>query len=129
LADKKTGASSPRPTQKVMIWDFREELELSPGQTKGLQETIDGFKKKISDLKTKRLAVEQEIDQLLRRNATESELRKKLTESAAVEVEMRIADFLTARKIDQSLTAGQLKLWKEIQEREIKKLESSEQKK
>jgi len=114
--------SAPKGSAGVkMIWDYKKELEMSDGQVAGIKEAIENFQKQVLDLRQKLQATEGDIQELIQKKGDMDAIKAKLQTSAELQVQLRVLDIQTARKIDTILTPYQLNLWREIQQREVAK--------
>lgn len=108
-----------------MIWDYKKELEMSDGQEAGIKEAIQNFQKNVGDLRKKLEGTEGAIQEMIQKKGDMAAIKAKLQESADLQVELRMLDIETARKIDDILTPYQLGLWRKIQQRELAKQQSA----
>ncbi len=102
-----------------MIWDYKTELGLTDEQVAGIKDAITGFQKEVVELRAKFQVVEIDLQNLIQKKADLPTVKAKLQESAAIQVDLRLADIETARKIDDILSPEQAKRWREIQQKEM----------
>lgn len=117
------------PVQSVqkMIWDYKEDIGLTDAQVTAIKEAISAFQKEVVRLRSKLQVVELDVQDLIQKKGKITLIKTKLKESADLQVEVRLADIETARKIDGILSAEQTKKWKEIQKREVSRRKDLQQ--
>lgn len=119
------GAAEPagRHPGLKMIWDYKKELEMSDGQEAGIKEAIQKFQTQVGDLRKQLEGTENNIQDLIEKKGDMDAIKTKLQDSADLQVQLRLIDIETARRIDSILTPYQLGLWHKIQQRELAKEE------
>jgi len=120
-AAKRTTSPAQQQANMKMIWDYKEQLELSDNQITGIKEAMHNFEQDILRLRSKLQTNELELQDLIQKKADLDNIKQKLNTSAAIQVDMRMDDIMTARKIDTILSPNQLNIWKEIQAKEASK--------
>lgn len=111
-------AGMQTPGTVKMIWDYKDQLGLSDSQVSDIKDTINGFQKNVIQFRSKLQVTELDIQDLLQKKADLTAIKTKLSESAEIQVDLRMADIETARKIDSILTPDQIKKWRAIQKKE-----------
>jgi hypothetical protein len=109
-----TASSQQRP---VTIFDYKKQLGLSDDQVKSLRADIEQLQKSMIDGQGTVRRQEYEYQQMIQKNPSIEDARKKLQQIADETVELRLRDLVTSRKITATLTPVQLKQWKGIQAR------------
>jgi septal ring factor EnvC (AmiA/AmiB activator) len=116
LAQTRKAAS--RPTQKIKtIWDYDKELGMSPEQVQKLKDALTQLQNQLNTLKGTWVSQEKELKALLEKNAPEPQIKAKLQQIAATQVDMRMADVQTSRQVNAVLSADQMARWRDIQAR------------
>lgn len=117
---KPTSAPAQTDSEKrpKMLWDYQKELEISDNQMAGIKEAITEFEGNLAEMRSKLQTVELDLQDLIDKKADVNLIKKKLSESAILQIEIRLAEILTSRKIDSMLSPTQMKMWKEIRAKE-----------
>lgn len=110
----KTQAQAKEPIKT--IFDYKDELQLSPRQIEELKGIITSFQQLLLDKKKEIGILNSELGTLIKDKAEMKTVRSKLEQIARVQVEVSYADIETARKTEGVLTSAQLKKWKAMQE-------------
>lgn len=128
---KKTMApsSAQSPSGVKMIWDYKDQLGLTEAQVSDIKDAINGFQKEVIRLRSKLQVVELDLQDLVQKKSDITAIKTKLAESADLQVNIRLADIETARKIDSILTEEQVKKWRDVQKKEISRESSMTPKK
>lgn len=111
-------ANSPAPKAAVKtIFDYQKELGLTDKQLADIRAALKGLQDSLATLGQKLQVVDKEAAQAIQADAPLPQIRAKLQEVAAVQIDMRIADIDTSRKVNAILTKAQLAKWHEIQKK------------
>jgi Spy/CpxP family protein refolding chaperone len=111
-----TGPVYSDPPHKVQtVLSFGKQLNLSSDQRTQIVEALDDLRKQMVSCQERNLALQKGLSQLLRNHAPLPEIRKKFEEIGNNEVDAKMADVSTARKIQEILTPEQFERWKAIQ--------------
>ena len=108
-------SAAPKPKKIKTMVDYKDELGLSDDQIKAVTEALTGFQ---TTVKTQREALktqEAEFKALLKSQAPLPDIKAKLRQIADTRFNLRYADVLTSRRVSDTLTADQMKKWREIQ--------------
>ncbi|MFN8611523.1 MAG: hypothetical protein U0931_28510 [Vulcanimicrobiota bacterium] len=104
---------TPRKVKTVL--SFSKELNLGTEQRAQISQALGDLRDQMLSCQQKNLALQKALSQLLRNHAPLPEIRKKFEEISANEVDAKMADVITARKIQDVLTPEQFENWKAIQ--------------
>jgi len=99
------------------IWDFQTELGLTERQKSEIKASVSQLNTKIKGQRQRLAAASNRVNQLIKDNASIEVIRGKLHEVANLQIELKIADIETARKINTILTPQQLAKWRDIQKK------------
>ena len=108
-------AEAAKPKKIKTMVDYKDELGLSDEQVKAVTDALTGFQ---TTVKTQRDALktqEAEFKNLLKSQAPLPDIKAKLRQIADTRFNLRYADVLTSRRVSDTLTADQMKKWREIQ--------------
>ena len=108
-------ATAPQPTSVKTIWDYKTQLGLSSTQVNDMKAALRDFQKQLITLRASLQVSELNLQDLLQKHADLDTVKTQLQKSADIQVDMRIADVETARKIEGVLTPDQLTKWRAIQ--------------
>ena len=97
------------------VLSFAKELNLSTDQRAKITQTLSDLRRQLVACQERNGSLQKALNELLRAQAPLSQVRQKFEEIAANEVEAKMADIGTARKIQEVLTAEQFERWKGIQ--------------
>jgi hypothetical protein len=111
LAQSKTSSNDRLKT----IFDYKQELNLSDRQEEDIKAIIQALGKEIQASRAKLQNIETDVGELNKTDSDLEQIRKKLREAAELQIGMRIADIAATRKINKTMSAEQLKRWREIQ--------------
>lgn len=105
----------PHKVQTVM--SFSKELNLSKEQRGQITRALGDLRKQLISCQERNVSLQRGLNSLLRSHAPLPQIRTKFEEIAANEVEAKMVDVSTARKIQEILTPDQFERWKAIQVR------------
>lgn len=96
---------------------FSKELNLSKEQRGRITRALDELRRQLVACQERNASLQKGVNTLLRARAPLPQIRAKFEEIAANEVEAKMLDVSTARKIQEILTTEQFERWKAIQVR------------
>lgn len=97
------------------IFDYKKDLDLSDAQEAKMKEALKELNTSVTAGKSKISALEAEYRKLLESEPSIDKARAKLQQIANAQVDLRVVDLQTSRKITGTLKPEQLKKWREIQ--------------
>lgn len=97
------------------IVDYRDELGLTDEQVNGVAEALKSFQETVNTQRKLLIQYEKEYRELLAAHAPLPEIKQKLRQVADTRFNLRYADVVTSRKVEQVMSEEQLKKWREIQ--------------
>jgi hypothetical protein len=118
LAKTTAKASTPsgQPTAKIKtIWDYEKELGLTAAQSKIMKDALGGLQKQLVGLRQQLLEAERQLKSLIEEEAPIEPINAKLQQISQIQVQIRLADIQTSRKINEVMEAEQLDKWRNIQ--------------
>ena len=109
--------ASPSPTTKKVgtIFDYKKEIGLSDDQEAKMKTALNELNVAVNAGRTKINKLETEYRTLLEKDPSVPVARAKLQEIAAAQVDLRLTDLMTSRRITGVLTPDQLEKWRAIQ--------------
>lgn len=113
LASTPVLADPPQKAKTVL--SFATELNLSADQRKKLVDLLGGLRTQLVAGQERSVTLQRELNALLRSNAPLPQIRQKFEEIAKNEVDGKMADVSTARRVQEVLTTDQFEKWKAIQ--------------
>lgn len=111
-------AASPAtaaPQQIKTMWDYQKELGLSDKQISDLKAAVTDLEKSVRSQQERLKPLDAQLNDQISKEASLDQVRVTLQQIAAIQIEIRLADVSTSRKINSILTADQLKKWRDIQ--------------
>lgn len=105
----------PHKVQTVM--SFSKELNLSRDQRGQITQALSDLRRQLVSCQERNAVLQKGVNSLLRARAPLAQIRVKFEEIAANEVEAKMIDVSTARKIQEILAPEQFERWKDIQVR------------
>lgn len=110
------GTSAAAPQRKVRtIWDYSSQLGLTKDQQAGLKKAVSDFQTQLTTLRGQLRDNEAAVQESISKGSDIDSIKTQMEKSAGIQVQMRLADIETARKIESVLTPDQLKKWHDIQ--------------
>ena len=106
-------AETPHKAKTVL--SFSKELNLSTDQRAQIVRALKDLRTQLVQCQQRSASLQQGASDLLRSHAPLPQIRRKLEEIAGNEVEAKMVDISTARKIQEILTTEQFERWKAIQ--------------
>jgi len=104
------------PTPQHAIWEFRDELRLTEDQIMNLKRAALELQTRVRDLSASMPEEEARLSRMIRGRAALEAIRLQLERIARTQVEIRMADVMSARKIDEVLSDRQREHWEALQE-------------
>lgn len=106
---------SGRAPVKTIV-DCRAELGLSDAQVEKIKAVLDDFQKQLGGSRAALNRAYQDLGRLLADGASLEAIRAKYQQIGALELEVRMLDVTTSRRVESAMTAEQLKHWKTMQQ-------------
>jgi hypothetical protein len=97
------------------IWDYKKELGLTDQQSQEMKEAVKILQKDIAAHREKLVAAEQQLRAMIDEESSFDQIRSKLQRIATIQVDMRLADIQTSRRVNDVLKTEQLDRWHDIQ--------------
>ena len=108
--------STPAPQTKVgTIFDYKKDIGLTDDQETKMKAALTELNTAVNNGRNKINKLETEYRKLLEKEPSIAQARAKLQEIAAAQVDLRLVDLQTSRKITGVLTPEQLEKWRAIQ--------------
>lgn len=107
-------AASPAPNAHT-IFDYQKELGITEKQSADMKAALKDLAQRVQPIQAKLGDLNSQIGQDMEKEAPLPKIREKLLEFATLQVDMKMADIETARKINAILTREQLTKWRDIQ--------------
>jgi hypothetical protein len=107
--------SANKQVQPKTIFDFQSQLNLTNTQMTEMKKDLEHFQKRLIEDRAKFQLAAISLQSLIKKQAPISSIKIKLKKEASLQIDMKLADIETARKIEGVLTPGQLKKWRQIQ--------------
>jgi len=117
-AQKPTPKPSPaaKPAAAVKtIFDYSRELGLTDQQTADLKAAIKALQDTVAVTRPRLQAAGKQLNMMIATEAPIDEIRARLVEYHTLQIDLKLADVTTARKINAILTKEQLAKWRDIQ--------------
>jgi len=108
-------ATAPAGTPIKTLWDYQKELGLSDKQVADLKATVVDLEKFVREQQERLKPLDTQLNDQIGKEASLDQIKATLQQIAAVQIDIRVADVNTSRKINGILTADQLKKWRDIQ--------------
>jgi Spy/CpxP family protein refolding chaperone len=106
-------AATPAPVKTM--WDYQKDLGLTDSQIANIKQAVQDLEKTVRGQQERLKPLDTQLNEQIAKEASNEELRATLQQIAAVQIDIRLADVNTSRKINSILSAEQLKQWREIQ--------------
>ncbi len=103
------------PPKPKTIFDYKQEIGLSDAQITSMQQYLANLNTNVKASKAKITQLENDFRALIAKEASSEEAKAKLQEIASATVTMRLNDFETSKKINETMTPEQKKKWRAIQ--------------
>ena len=116
LAQKPATAEAHKESVKTLI-DYRAELGLEEAQVREIKDALTSFQVTVKTQRAALVQQEKEFKQLLLSEAPLSDLKSKLRQISDTRFNLRYADVLTSRRVNDALSEEQMKQWRAIQEK------------
>ncbi|MFA5147850.1 MAG: hypothetical protein WC491_01830 [Candidatus Omnitrophota bacterium] len=97
------------------IFDYKTELSLTDKQEKNMRDILAKLQSYLSDKKKELDGLKAELDMLVERKGDLNTIKAKLQDIARVQTDASYEDIVSARAIENELTAKQLSKWRSIQ--------------
>jgi hypothetical protein len=97
------------------IFDYKQELNLSDKQEQDIKTILTGLSQEVRVTRAKLTLIDVEATDLIKKDGDLELIRKKLKDAADIQVDLKMADIVATRKINQVLTPEQLKKWRSLQ--------------
>lgn len=115
-ADPTPAPTPGAPAKKVnTIFDYQKDLNLTDEQVTTMKGALKELNESVTAGRSKIATLEANYRKFLESEPSISAAKTKLREIADAQVELRIVDLQTSRKIIGTLKPEQLKKWREIQ--------------
>lgn len=108
-------ATAPAGTPIKTMWDYQKELGLTDKQITDMKQAVTDLEKTVRAQQERLKPLDAQLNDQISKDAPIEQIRATLQSIAAIQIEIRLADVGTSRKINSILTADQLKKWREIQ--------------
>jgi len=112
---KSPSVSKPKTVPLKTLWDFQEELGLSDRQVQKMKSLLARFQSNLVAAQKRLCAAESQLKVAIDREAPIDQVREKLARIGSIQLEMRLEDVETSRKVNAVLTEDQLENWRKIQ--------------
>ena len=116
-AQEAADAEAIQPQRRVVrtIFSYRQELGLTEAQEKQITDTLLALQKDLIEKRAKLGVAQIELRQLVSDRAELPAIKAKLEQVSALSVDISFTDISASRKIEQVLSAEQLRKWRAIQ--------------
>ena len=104
----------PAKKIKTMVF-YKDELGMNPQQVQAITEAFKTFQTTVKKERATLVRQEGELKKLMKRKAPLPEIKTKLRQISDTRFKLRYADIRTSRKVQDTLSAKQMKQWREIQ--------------
>ncbi len=110
-----TPAPKPKANKVKTLIDYKSELNLSDKQVKEIKDTLIAYQTVVTQQRKALSQYEKEYSGLVSERAPLEQIKSKLRQITDTSFNLRFADVQTARKVESTLSADQLKKWRDIQ--------------
>lgn len=100
---------------KKALWDYHKELGLTDKQIAELKTTVSELNAFVRAQQERLKPLEAQLNDQIRKDASIDLVRATMKQIADVQIEIRLADVKSSRKISAVLSAEQKKKWRDIQ--------------
>lgn len=97
------------------IFDYKKELGLTDMQEKNMRDILSKLQAYLAGKKKEIAGLRAELDMLVEKGTDLSRIKAKLQDIARVQTDASYEDIVSARAIENELTAEQLSKWRKIQ--------------
>jgi len=97
------------------IFDYKQELSLTDKQEKNMRDILAKLQSYLADKKKQLDGLKAELDMLVEKKGDLDTIKAKLQDIAKVQTDASYEDIVSARAIENELTAKQLSKWRSIQ--------------
>lgn len=97
------------------IFDYKQELSLTDKQEKNMRDILAKLQSYLADKKKQLDGLKAELDMLVEKKGDLNTIKAKLQDIAKVQTDASYEDIVSARAIENELTAKQLSRWRSIQ--------------
>lgn len=108
-------SAGAEPYKAKTVLSFSKELNLSADQRGQIGQALKELRNQLVQCQQRNATLQKAANDLLRAHAPLPQIRRKFEEMSAIEVDAKMVDISTARKIQEILTADQFERWKTIQ--------------
>lgn len=109
-------APAPAATNPIKtMWDYQKELGLSDAQVADIKKAIVDLDKQVRTEQERLKPLDARLNEQMAKDASLDDLRTTLQQVAVVQIDIRLADVMTSRKINALLKPEQLQRWRQIQ--------------
>lgn len=113
-APKPSPAAKPAAAVKT-IFDYAKELGLTGQQTTDLKAAIKALQDTVAATRPRMEAAGKQLNQMIASEAPIDDIKKTLVEYHTLQIDLKLADIATARRVNAILTKEQLAKWRDIQ--------------
>lgn len=110
-----TPAAKPKTSKVKTLIDYRSDLNLSDKQVKEIRDTLIAYQTVVTEQRKALSQYEKEYSGLVSERAPLEQIKSKLRQITDASFTLRFADVQTARRVESTLSADQLKKWRDIQ--------------
>lgn len=110
-------AVQAKDAKPQMIWEYQKELGLSAKQQADMRAAVAALRQQVNAKQPKLQSTTTEVQHLIAGDAPIPVIRAKLHDLASLQIDLKVADIETARKINALMTPRQLAKWHDIQAR------------
>jgi hypothetical protein len=113
------GAPAVQPGRKQVttIFAFKKELGMTDKQENDIKSALKSLSVTLKPMQEKKMTLLKEYIQLRDSEAPLPQMKAKLQEISAVEIDMTLADISGSRRINSILSKDQLAKWRDIQKK------------
>lgn len=113
--NKATAGDQKQQVVIKTIFAYQKELGLSDKQIQDLKDKLANFQKYLLEKREVLIGFQKELNEMLTKREALKLIRNKLEQIANTQVDISYTDVETSRKIESTLTSGQLDKWKVLQ--------------
>jgi len=107
--------TTPATSNVKTIFDYKNELNLTDRQEQDIKTFLQDLNKEVVVTRAKLTLIEVEVGDLIKNDGDLEQIKRKLKDATDLQVSLKLADIVATRKINKTLSAEQLKKWREIQ--------------
>ncbi len=128
-------ARTPKPVQatapatvKTTIFDYQKEVGLTDKQADDIRQKIGELQRTVRRINAELTLLNLSIQDLNAKNGDFKKLKKKVKDAYSLVADLKIADYKTTRDINAVMSAKQLKKWRDIQRKNVRKTRKAREK-